>query len=328
MPITISNTSLVIDGSKATWTVPSPVLFTGEIVRLFNSSSTTQTYDYVGIDGITATATVAATTSSYILVKSGSANDFYSDSNFIAAIKLNITGSELGNPFTEQLITATGAGTWTKPTGVTEVIVECWAGGGAGGGCTSVNSGGGGGAGGQYARKFIRYASPSQGISYSIGIGGTGGTGNGGVGEDTTWNTTEVVAKGGAGGTANTGEGGIATVSGGVGDFVYITDKTIGGETPFSSGNSGGYTPPPADLAAGGSGGIGGSSTSYYTSIANAGVEYGGSSGNGGSAVAAGGANGLPGNNYAAGGGGAAKISGANRTGGNGAQGLIRILYR
>jgi len=324
MPITISDTSLVIDGSKATWTVPSPLLFMGEIMRLFNSSSTTQTYNYTGIDGITATATVSATTSSYILVKSGSATDSWNETTQIAAIKLFITSSELGNPFTEELITTTGAGSWTKPTGVTQVVVECWGGGGSGGGASNNQSGGGGGAGGQYARRYIQYSSPSQNISYFLGAGGIGNTGLGGTGEPTDWDSP-VKVRGYYGDLGlpnglegNPAAGGIGSIQFGIGDVVY----------PGNSGVSGEYFGIPINVAIGGRGGGGAGSTTGSVIQDNFGErEYGGDGGDGISATAQG-INGNPGNNYGAGGSGAAKISGASRSGGDGAQGLIRILYR
>lgn len=328
MPITISDTSIVVDGSKSTWSVPSPFIFMGEIVRLFNSSSTTQTYDYTGIDGITTTATVAATTSSYILVKSGSATDSWNGTTKISSIKLFITASELGNPFSEQRITTTGAGTWTKPLGVTQVVVECWGGGGAGGGATPNNGAGGGGASGMYVRKYLQYSSPSQNISYNVGTGGTAGTGNGTDGGDTTWNTSDVISKGGGGGTGSIvseftplGEGIAPNSSSGVGDIIYVGENGEGGyyDPVGAAGQPGTY---------GGRGGDNpGSTNNNYDFDITTFVEFGGA---GAISIFAGtqGINGDIGGLYGGGGGGAAKVSGANRSGGAGAQGLIRILYR
>lgn len=319
MPITISDTSIVVDGSKSTWSVPSPVIFMGEIVRLYNSSSTTQTYDYTDTSGILTSSNVAAFTSSYVLVKSGSVEDSYDiNVTFIGAIKLFLTSSELGNTFSEQLITTTGAGTWTKPTGVTQVIVECWGGGGSGAGATGTNSGGGGGAAGQYVRKLIIYDSLSSNIPYSVAASVVGTTGDGTTGNDTTWNTNQVVAKGGAPGlafVAGNGNPGLVSSTGAVGDIVHLGGN--GGDGFFNSPST----------VIGGRGGPGPGSTGDVGNIATEGVEYGGR-------IAlniqlqSGGQDGNPGNNYGGGGGGAAKVTGANRSGGNGAQGLIRILYR
>ena len=54
----------------------------------------------------------------------------------------------------ETFLTA-GTSTWTCPTGVTSVQVECVGGGGGGDGCFNAIDGdaGGGGAGGAYAKK-------------------------------------------------------------------------------------------------------------------------------------------------------------------------------
>ena len=230
--------------------------------------------------------------------------------------------------YTVTTFTTTGAGTWTKPAGVTEVVVECWGGGGAGGGVNNNNSGGSGGAGGQYAQKTIIYASAQQTISYTVGTGGTGGTGNGGNGGDTTWDTTVVVAKGGLGGVANVAGTSVPTdpypAASGSGDVF-----NSGGQ-----GGSGAYFSNPPQQASGGTGGGGAGSRNdgglvgtYYTNFTG-GSDFGGSGGAAGGPFTSGGGPGSPGNNYAAGGGGAAKISGANKSGGNGAQGIIRISYR
>src|SRR6476620_6295223 len=54
-----------------------------------------------------------------------------------------------------QTFTTVGTNTFTVPTGVTSVTVECWGGGGAGGGVNGgsfVNRAGGGGSGGTYTK--------------------------------------------------------------------------------------------------------------------------------------------------------------------------------
>ena len=128
-------------------------------------------------------------------------------------------------PNTPELLTTTGAGSWTKPAGVTKVLVECWGGGGAGGGATLSDNAGSGGTGGQYSRKIITYASAQQSISYNVANTVAGTTGNGANGNDTTWETTVVVAKGGIGGQADsviTGLYPTSSTAGGIGDIVYI----------------------------------------------------------------------------------------------------------
>lgn len=240
------------------------------------------------------------------------------------------------NLFKTEIISASGAGTWTKPAGVTEVIVECWGAGGAGGGVSVQGpAGGGGGGGGSYARSKLTYGSAQQSISYSVGAGGIGTNGAGQTGEDSIWNTNQVVAKGGTGGGAgvrNT-QGGVSgtpgTVqAGSVGDVVYLgsdgSPGTVSAEFILDAG--------------GGTGGSG--APSFQTAllgtfdITTGNTELGapgGSNGNSGdgtpgsglapkynSALAAGGG----------GGGGAVYSGGIDAIGGNGGSGLIRISYR
>lgn len=223
-------------------------------------------------------------------------------------------------PFTVETFTTAGAGSWVKPTGITEVVVECWGGGGAGGGAQPLRSAGGGGAGGQYAKRTIFYGSAQQTISYTVGASTTGTTGAGATGNDTTWATNVVIAKGGAGGGAGINQGnstaGIGTTTGGVGDVII----------PGENGSEGIYSP---DLGLGDfvTGGGGGTGPGYFTS----GLIPNTLSGFGGDAVfqvSSGGAPGGNGQNYAGGGGGAVKYSGANQVAGGGAQGVIRISYR
>lgn len=274
----------------------------------------------------------------YILTLSGSLGDgLYSasflGSTFLAYINTFITASTTGStPFTESLITTPGSGNWTKPAGVTQVVVECWGGGGAGGGSTLTNGGGGGGAGGQYARKFIEYGTASISIPYNVAASVAGTTGNGSNGNDTTWDTNVVIAKGGGGGLADqvselnpTGGGTTASLASGVGNIVHGGINGSGGYyDPFGAAGAAGTF--------GGSGGLGGGSSGIETTDPNTFQsivpEYGGS-GAEMNFVSSGGADGLPGGNYGGGGSGAARVSGGpSRSGGAGAQGLIRLLYR
>lgn len=324
MPLEIRDIPFEINGSRFTMSVDTPLrqVFNGMIVRVFNSGSTTQNYTYTNTYLDTVTVNVPASGSVgnplYVLAASSSAVDSYNGVTSIVETRLFITGSTLGSAFTEQIITTVGSGSWTKPDGVTEVVVECWGGGGAGGGTTVTNNGGGGGAGGQHARRFISYPSAQQSVSYVLGAGGIGVVGNGPSGSSTTWNSTQVIAVGGAGGelgNALTGNGGVGSTVDGVGDVVYAGGSG-GAQIVFSAGG-------PAGSGAGSSqngnpatdGPVGPGSQAY---------EYGGAGANGPFTAA----NGSPGNNYGGGGSGGYKPSGPNRSGGNGAQGLIRLIYR
>lgn len=242
------------------------------------------------------------------------------------------TTTEVAN--TPELITTPGAGSWTKPAGVTKVLVECWGGGGAGGGVSLTNSFGGGGAGGQYARKLITYSSTQQSIPYSLAALVAGTAGAGATGNDTTWDTNVVVAKGGAGGTSdNTSTvfaGGVSgSAVGGIGDVVYAGGNGAGGfwdsATPTLQSGAGG----------GGAGSTGKGSDATFYNNSDTTPDYGGEGGDGviiSSAKQAGSSplqTFTPSGGLSGGGGGAGKTSGGGAAGtavgGDGAQGLIRI---
>ena len=119
--------------------------------------------------------------------------------------------------------------TWTCPTGVTKALVQCWGGGGGGG--TSY-----GGQGGCYAEKEMT-VTPSTGYAIVIGAGGAAGSGpvpniNGTAGGDTTFNGTDVVARGGAAHGSATGSSstGDLTIAGGTGlQYTKDMDSSIEG---------------------------------------------------------------------------------------------------
>src|ERR1700758_3161740 len=78
------------------------------------------------------------------------------------------------NAQTTQLYSTGGSGTWTCPTGVTSVTVECWGAGGGGGGASSNNpAAAGGGGGGGYA-KSVLVVVPGTVYNYSVGTGANG----------------------------------------------------------------------------------------------------------------------------------------------------------
>ena len=88
--------------------------------------------------------------------------------------------------------TFTASGTWTCPTGVTEVEYLVVAGGGGGGGN---NNGGGGGAGGFRTGTGL---SVTAGTDYTVTVGGGGGAG-GNNGNDSVFSTITSTAGGGGG---------------------------------------------------------------------------------------------------------------------------------
>ena len=111
----------------------------------------------------------------------------------------------------------TSSGTWTRPTGITKVIVEVQA---AGGGAGNSNSTwGGNGGGGSYVKQFIDVSSIST-STLVVGAAGASGT-SPATGGTSSWTdgTNTISCLGGAAGTYNVshgngGLGGVATASG------------------------------------------------------------------------------------------------------------------
>ena len=61
---------------------------------------------------------------------------------------------------------------WTKPTGITKIVVEVLGGGGSGGGASAQGRGGGGGAGGYVMSDVIDVSSTASSTSLTIGAAG------------------------------------------------------------------------------------------------------------------------------------------------------------
>lgn len=184
----------------------------------------------------------------------------------------------------------TASGTWTRPTGVKKVIVECLGGGGSGAaGVANTSTGGGGGSGGKAV--LLLDVSAIASATVTIGVGGAGvSTGNGNTGAETYFNVTSCIGSAGLGGTINGGRGGPASGSTG-------TVKTPGlpGGSGFTFGPGAGGTGggPGGGVAAnqaiggaadansggGGAGGGASASTGYASGMGGSGIcviyEYG-----------------------------------------------------
>ncbi|HHT9129271.1 MAG TPA: glycine-rich domain-containing protein [Candidatus Brocadiaceae bacterium] len=206
-----------------------------------------------------------------------------------------------------QVFTSGTAATYTRPAGITAILVECIGGGAGGGGSAATVAqaacAGGGGSGG-YARKY--YSSAAASYTYTVGAtanGGTAGNNPGTAGNNTTFDTITATG-GGAGG------GGVATANLG----------------PFGAAGGGGL-PTGGDInMQGGAGALG-----LYFGVAT------GAGGKGGDSVFGGGAAGIAssaasvaganaGTNTGGGGSGAASSGTvAAAAGGNGAAGLIVV---
>ena len=170
--------------------------------------------------------------------------------------------------------TFTTSGTWTKPTGVTKVIMEVQGGGGGGGRNDTYTYRGCAGSAGGYAKKLLDVSSIST-STITIGAGGAGGassTNDGAAGGLSSWADGTNTITGGAGG-AGLGGDSYGYTAGGSG---------TNGDINISGGAGGpvnhGFGSPDSQLGVGG--GYLASST-YMSAGENDGVGYG--SGGGGS---------------------------------------------
>lgn len=214
--------------------------------------------------------------------------------------------------------TYTANDNWIAPADVTSVVVEAWGGGGAGGGRTS-NGGGGGGGGGEY-RKGTVTVTPGSRYAIVVGAAVNGGTGTGTNGNNSTFNSTSVVAKGGTGGSGGAGTSGGAGGTGGTG----ATANANGG----AGGNGGGSG------TAGGGGGEAGGASGVGATGGNASGSTGGTAGSGNNADGGDGGGGRGSTQGAGspgvapgGGGGGAYRTAANQNGGQGARGQVKLTY-
>ena len=123
--------------------------------------------------------------------------------------------------------TFTSSGTWTRPSGVTKVIMEVQGAGGSGSAHANYN----GGAGGGYAKKLLDVSSIST-STITIGTGGAAISANGGAGNAggaSSWadGTNTITGNGGGGGgttiyvgvAGGTGSGGDVNITGGWGGY-------------------------------------------------------------------------------------------------------------
>jgi hypothetical protein len=204
-----------------------------------------------------------------------------------------------------QIFTSGTAATYTRPAGITSILVEVLGGGGGGGGVaatgvvSSAAFAGGGGSGG-YARLYI--ASAASSYTYTVGAlgaGGTAGANNGTTGGTTTFGAS-LQATGGVGGNGASATAGAATIPGG--------NAGVGSNGDFNcAGGPGDYA---LLLAASAAGNAGSGGSSIY---------------GGGARGAAGAAAGINAGNYGSGGSGAGTGQTTNRAGGDGTAGLIIV---
>lgn len=163
--------------------------------------------------------------------------------------------------------TFTANGTWTKPAGVTQVLLIGSGGGGGGAGSASANAAVSGGQGGAYGTILVDVSAVST-VSVTIGAGGAGGAiADGGNGGNTTFGALATF-KGGAGGNhnhrADSGAGayGGYMVTDPAGAFFGDPGQSTlqyaggaaasGGVTQYAGGGGAGYFGPGGNAAAAG----------------------------------------------------------------------------
>jgi hypothetical protein len=222
----------------------------------------------------------------------------------------NTGGPVLGYTAGATAITFSTAGiySWTCPTGVTSIQVQCWGGGGGADGGNSTQGGAGGG-GGEYASEPSLAVTPGNVYTITVGQSGFGGAsaGNGGgSGGQSNFSNSNGL---GQGVTANPGSGGVDFTGGEGGAGSGNTIHFDGGNGAFGSGNTGGAGGGGSASAAG-EGNNGFASGSSTGGVGGAGISGGGAGGAGGNSGASGSNGAAPG----AGGGGAGADGTATQT--------------
>lgn len=210
----------------------------------------------------------------------------------------------------------TASGTWTRPAGITRVLVLAIGGGGGGGGCASPPggsiAGGGGGAGGALALTFLNVSSiPSATVTIgAAGAGGAAGNNAGAAGGTTSWadGTNTITCPGGGGGPGGASDS--------VANWHNISTDSAGGDATGALVNGRGWNGARAYGQA-------------NTNSVRSGEGANGLFGRGGASRALVSSASLAGNNssgFGAGGSGAASAGAAAAAGGNGTAGLLLVL--
>ena len=217
-----------------------------------------------------------ATGTAVALGDSGDTFTVPSGATLAVAGTINSTGSSSGfDSGLASVQTFTSSGTWTRPSGITKIIVEVQAGGGGAGGSVGASTyrGGDGGGAGGYSKKFIDVSAISS-ETVTIGTGGSGGSGaaSGSAGGTSSFGS-HCSATGGSGGTYNgligpaagVGSSGDVNLSGGQGNCNYQYNGGGGGSSVFAgaAGGTGGSSFNGTGQDAGTNSGSGGSSGAY-----------------------------------------------------------------
>jgi hypothetical protein len=159
-----------------------------------------------------------------------------SDVNASAAIVASkLSGVESGLTSVQ---TFTSSGTWTRPTGITKVIVEIQGAGGSGTDGNSTSATMNSGASGGYVKKLIDVSSITS-ATITIGTGGAASsTTTGNAGGNSVWSdgTNTLTAGGGGGGLSTSYYGGIGGTA--VGGDLNIAGQNGGAYAYRSGGDS------------------------------------------------------------------------------------------
>ncbi|ERM83492.1 hypothetical protein P872_00220 [Rhodonellum psychrophilum GCM71 = DSM 17998] len=222
------------------------------------------------------------------------------------------TGEVKGQCDVSQDFTNTSSlGTFTVPSGVTSITLEVWGAGGGGAGRGNNGTGGGGG-GGAYSRSVLA-VTPGADLRVSVGSGG----GSNSAGGDSWVSTSTVVANA------------IILARGGLSPGNNIATGALGGNATTGVGNirfSGGRGAN-AGTDGGGGGSSAGSAANGTNATGSSGANAPADGGGGGDGKIGTQGNGISGDIPGGGGGGAKRTNNGTRTGGNGANGQIRITY-
>ncbi|MEI6821055.1 MAG: LamG-like jellyroll fold domain-containing protein, partial [Bacteroidota bacterium] len=227
------------------------------------------------------------------------------------------TTSPLTNSTTITSVAFTTAGnsTWTCPTGVTSVTIQCW-GAGGGGGATAVKySLAGGGAGGSY----VQYNLPvTAGNVYNLTVGAGAAATNGGssyFGNTTAGSSTgaTVLAVGGNKGTTNTTTGTSTTYTTAASGAALTSGNVPSSGATFSYYGTAGIAAVASSKTSGGGGAGAGASGSTGGGAGGAALVAAGGNGNVGTAPGGGGSGGENANTT------------TSRTGGAGGKGYVAI---
>ena len=339
--VVITNSYGSVTSAPATLTIIFPPVITNQpasqIITISNSATFT-----VGVGGAapfhyqwyfnTNTLLTYATNASLTITNAQSTN-----AGTYSVVITNVFGTATSAPATLAVnlthFTNSGAWTWTCPSNVISVQVECWGGGGAGGSAVKTNSNafGGGGAGGAYAKTANVPVTAGNQYVVMVGAGGISITNDratvaGGFSAFSYGTATNCLAGGGVGGVSifNTG----ATVTNGTGGTGGSTGCIGDAPSIYSGGN--GANGIIGNCGGGGGGGAGdnGNGGNTITNVPGLGgsgmITAGGVGGSGGTSNA-GGTNGVaPG-----GGGGGARSTGIGivSKGGTGGDGLVILTY-